>query len=99
MAIANANRIVNGINRDICDTIYYNNIILSRYEFNTIFNDVVEFAKVIAEELNAIEEICENEYLLLKRNNIYIKIDWSLYPNYNFAIIYTQVSEYLNDIN
>jgi len=64
-----------------------------RYKnFNTggyisINTNVWIFGKNIAKKLNAIEECFCNDYILLKRNNIYIKITWEDFPDDGYIMI------------
>jgi hypothetical protein len=41
-------------------------------------DDMLVFGEAVASELNAIVEHLDYSYILLKRNNIFVKIDWSI---------------------
>jgi len=82
-------RIVNDINRYTSDTRYSDCDIEYCIPVNT---DMWFFGKNIANKLNAIEECICNDYILLKRNNIYIKITWDDFPDDEYLVIYIEMS-------
>jgi hypothetical protein len=99
MSTEDLNIIVENINKNICDATNNNNLIITCYEVEIDSNDVLDFAREIARELNAVEEEFDYYYILLSKNDVYIKLDWQTYQDHNIAIIYTQVCKLLNCIS
>jgi hypothetical protein len=54
--------------------------------FHMPITDMLRFGRNIANKLNAIEENFDNDYILLKRNDMYIKLNWNTISNNNIAI-------------
>jgi hypothetical protein len=100
MSTEDLNIIVETIDKNIVDVIDNNNLIISCYEVEIDPNYILDFAREIAKELFSIEEEFDYYYyILLSKNNVYIKIDWQTYPEQKLAIIYTQVCKSLNSID
>jgi len=99
MSTEDLNIIVETIDKNVLDVIDNNNLIISCYEVEIDSNYIMDFVREIAKELKSIEEEFDYYYILLSKNNVYIKIDWQTYPEQKLAIIYTQVCESLNSID
>jgi hypothetical protein len=84
MTVEQINNIVVRINEDISDISQLDRHLTYYYYFHN--TDMLAFVRTVAEKLEAIEERFENNYILLKKNDIYIKFDWKTVPNEKLAI-------------
>jgi hypothetical protein len=89
MSIVDINRIISHINGSI-ERITIHNTLCEYYPDEIAINendDMAVITRNIARELNAIEESYEDECIILKRNDINIKIRWYAYYDDNVADI------------
>ena len=56
-------------------TLVYSGYPTDIYEID---NDLLSFVQAVASELNAIVVNIDDEHILMKRNNLYTKITWSI---------------------
>jgi len=79
MSIIEVDEIVSLINHLLIKSSETGNYVSSGYptHINDIYN-IASFVEAVASELNAIVEHINDEHILMKRNNLYTKITWSI---------------------
>jgi len=101
MSTSDINRIISHINSSI-QRISINNMRCEYYPDEIAINqndDMAIITRNIARELNAVEESYEDECIILKRNDINIKIRWYAYYDDNIADIAVETYKSSSMIN
>ncbi len=94
MSVTMRNSIVDQINSDIDNPLNKDSEFKVCYHIDT--NDIMAFAKAVAEKLNGREINLNNNFILLNKKDMYIKLDWKRFSN-KYAF-YVSICGYLDSI-